>query len=50
VQPVRADIVDRNGKVLATSIATASLFADPAKIIDAEDAAKQLTAEFPDTS
>jgi len=50
VQPVRADIVDRNGKVLATSIATASLFADPAKIIDAEDAAKQLTGEFPDTS
>ncbi|HEX4505118.1 MAG TPA: penicillin-binding protein 2 [Alphaproteobacteria bacterium] len=50
VQPVRADIVDRNGKVLATSIATASLFADPAKIIDPEDAARQLTGEFPDTS
>jgi cell division protein FtsI (penicillin-binding protein 3) len=47
---VRADIVDRNGRVLATSIATASLFADPAKIIDAPDAARQLSALFPDTS
>jgi cell division protein FtsI (penicillin-binding protein 3) len=47
---VRADIVDRNGHVLATSIATASLFADPAKIIDAQDAARQLTGLFPDTS
>jgi cell division protein FtsI (penicillin-binding protein 3) len=47
---VRADIVDRNGHVLATSIATASLFADPAKIIDAQDAAQQLTTLFPETS
>ena len=50
VQPVRADVVDRNGRVLATSIATASLFADPAKIIGPEDAARQLTGGFPDTS
>jgi len=47
---VRADIVDRNGHVLATSIATASLFADPTKIIDAQDAAQQLTNLFPETS
>ncbi len=45
---VRADILDRNGHVLATSIATASLFADPAKIIDAPDAARQLATLFPD--
>jgi cell division protein FtsI (penicillin-binding protein 3) len=50
VHTVRADIVDRNGKVLATSIATASLFADPAKIIDAPDAARQLANLFPDTT
>jgi cell division protein FtsI (penicillin-binding protein 3) len=50
VTAVRADIVDRNGHVLATSIATASLFADPAKIIDAQDAAQQLTNLFPETS
>jgi cell division protein FtsI (penicillin-binding protein 3) len=47
---VRADIVDRNGHVLATSIATASLFADPQKIIDAPDAARQLAALFPDVT
>jgi cell division protein FtsI (penicillin-binding protein 3) len=47
---VRADIVDRNGHVLATSIATASLFADPQKIIDAPDAARQLTSLFPDVT
>jgi cell division protein FtsI (penicillin-binding protein 3) len=45
---VRADIVDRNGHVLATSVATASLFGDPSKIIDAPDAARQLSKLFPD--
>lgn len=45
---VRADILDRNGAVLATSIATASLFADPSKIIDAPDAATQLAKLFPE--
>ncbi len=49
-QLVRADILDRNGRVLATSIATASLFADPSKIIDASDAAGQLTKLFPEVS
>jgi cell division protein FtsI (penicillin-binding protein 3) len=47
---VRSDIVDRNGHVLATSIATASLIADPTKILDAPDAAKQLNNLFPDTT
>lgn len=47
---VRADILDRNGHVLATSIATASLFADPQKIIDAPDAARQLATLFPDVT
>ena len=50
VHTVRADIVDRNGKALATSIATASLYADPSKIIDAQDAARQLANLFPDTT
>jgi cell division protein FtsI (penicillin-binding protein 3) len=47
-QIVRGDIVDRNGEVLATSIPTESLFADPTKIIDAPDAAAQLSKLFPD--
>jgi cell division protein FtsI (penicillin-binding protein 3) len=46
----RADILDRNGHVLATSIPTSSLFADPSKIIDAPDAAGQLARLFPDIS
>lgn len=50
VHLVRADIVDRNGHVLAKSIATASLFADPSKIIDAPEAARLLAKLFPDTT
>ena len=50
VKTVRGDILDRNGQVLATSIATASLFADPAKILDAPEAARQLSQLFPEIS
>ncbi len=35
----RADIVDRNGQLLATSLATASLFAVPKLVLDAHEAA-----------
>lgn len=44
----RADIVDRNGVVLATSLPTASLYADPQEVLDPEDAAAKLHAIFPD--
>ena len=44
----RPDIVDRNGVVLATDIAVASLFADPRKIIDIDEAVELLTATVPD--
>ncbi len=43
----RGDIVDRNGIILATSLPTASLYADPKSIIDAPAAAAQLNAVFP---
>ena len=33
----RPDIVDRNGEVLATDIKTASLFAEPRRIVDADE-------------
>jgi cell division protein FtsI (penicillin-binding protein 3) len=44
----RADITDRNGTVLATSLPTVSLCADAKTIIDAEEAKKQLMTALPD--
>ena len=46
----RADIVDRNGVVLATTLPTASLYANPRKIADAEAVAKRLNAVLPELS
>ncbi|HEC91059.1 MAG TPA: penicillin-binding protein 2, partial [Alphaproteobacteria bacterium] len=43
----RADIVDRNGVILATSLPTQSLYANPRDIIDAEDAARRLRRALP---
>ncbi|MDR1365130.1 MAG: penicillin-binding protein 2 [Holosporales bacterium] len=39
----KADIVDRNGELLATSIVTASCFADPSAMIDADEAVEKLS-------
>jgi cell division protein FtsI (penicillin-binding protein 3) len=46
----RADIVDRNGIVLATSLPTAELYADPHDIIDPQGAASELAKVLPDTN
>jgi cell division protein FtsI (penicillin-binding protein 3) len=46
----RADIVDRNGVVLATSLATASLFANPHQINDVDEAAREVAAVLPGVS
>ncbi|MFI5017875.1 MAG: peptidoglycan D,D-transpeptidase FtsI family protein, partial [Dongiales bacterium] len=46
----RADIVDRNGVVLATSLATGSLFANPRQITNVDEAAKELAATIPGLS
>ncbi len=43
----RGDIVDRNGVILATSLKTASLYADAKLMTDAEGTARQLTKIFP---
>lgn len=43
----RGDIRDRNGVLLATSLPTASLFADPREVIDPQGAADKLVAVFP---
>jgi len=44
----RATITDRNGQILATSLATASLFADPRNLPDADEATTRLVETFPD--
>jgi cell division protein FtsI (penicillin-binding protein 3) len=46
----RADIVDRNGVLIATTLASPSLFANPKQISDPADAAKKLVAVLPDLS
>ncbi|MFP5078171.1 peptidoglycan D,D-transpeptidase FtsI family protein [Rhizobium sp. YIM 134829] len=43
----RPDILDRNGEVLATDIRTVSLFAEPHKIVDADEAVEQLATVLP---
>ncbi|MCF3936438.1 penicillin-binding protein 2 [Acuticoccus sp. M5D2P5] len=48
VQAARPDIVDRNGEVLATDLATASLFAEPRNIIDVDEAVEKLTSVLPE--
>lgn len=44
----RPDIVDRNGEVLATDIKTASLFAEPRRIVDADEAIERLSTVLPE--
>ena len=46
----RADILDRNGVVLATNVLTASLFADPREIPNPAAAARQLATALPEFS
>ncbi len=48
VATARPDILDRNGQILATDIKTPSLFAEPRKLIDVDEATELLTAELPD--
>jgi len=44
----RPDIVDRNGEILATDIKTGSLFAEPRRIVDADEAIEKLATVLPD--
>ena len=48
VGTARPDILDRNGEILATDVRSASLFAEPHRIIDVDDAVELLTAVLPD--
>ncbi|GGD20756.1 peptidoglycan D,D-transpeptidase FtsI family protein [Aureimonas glaciei] len=48
VVAARPDLVDRNGQVLATDIKTASLFAEPRRIVDPDEAGELLRTVLPD--
>jgi cell division protein FtsI (penicillin-binding protein 3) len=48
IATARPDIVDRNGVILATDVKTPSLFGEPRRIIDTDEAVELLTAALPD--
>jgi cell division protein FtsI (penicillin-binding protein 3) len=48
IQSARADIVDRNGVVLATSLPVMSAFVNPHLLLDPHEAAKKIITALPD--
>ena len=44
----RPDIIDRNGELLATDLRMVSLYAEPNRIVDVDDAVDKLVQVFPD--
>lgn len=44
----RPDILDRTGRLLATDIKSATLYADPAKVIDRDELVEQVASVLPD--
>ncbi|MGE3147012.1 MAG: peptidoglycan D,D-transpeptidase FtsI family protein [Pseudorhodoplanes sp.] len=48
VATARPDILDRNGEILATDVRMPSLFGEPRRIIDVDEAVELLTATVPD--
>jgi cell division protein FtsI (penicillin-binding protein 3) len=48
VATARPDILDRNGEILATDVRTPSLFGEPKRLIDVDEAVELLSAVMPD--
>jgi len=48
IATARPDILDRNGEILATDVKAPSLFGEPRRIIDKDEAIELLTATLPD--
>jgi cell division protein FtsI (penicillin-binding protein 3) len=48
IEMSRADIVDRSGALLATTLASPSLYANPKQIIDAREATRKLISVLPE--
>ncbi len=47
VAAARPDLLDRNGEILATDVKTMSVFAEPRRLIDKDEATELLTAALP---
>lgn len=50
ISAARPDLVDRNGEILATDIRTASLYAEPRRILDVDEAAEAIHSVLPELS
>ena len=50
ISAARPDLVDRNGEILATDIRTASLYAEPRRILDVDEAAEAINSVLPNLS
>jgi cell division protein FtsI (penicillin-binding protein 3) len=48
IATARPDILDSHGEVLATDVRVPSLYAEPRRLIDVDEAAELLTADLPD--
>ena len=48
VSGARPDLLDRNGEILATDVKTMSVFAEPRRILDKDEAVELITAVLPD--
>src|SRR5262249_45183585 len=48
IATARPDVLDRNGEVLATDVRVPSLYAEPRRLIDVDEAGELLTADLPD--
>tara|TARA_R110002020_G_scaffold15143_30_gene53901 strand:+ start:861 stop:2573 length:1713 start_codon:yes stop_codon:yes gene_type:complete len=48
VAAARPDIVDRNGEILATDLSTASLYAEPRRLLDVDEAIEALATVMPE--
>lgn len=50
ISAARPDLLDRNGEILATDVKTTSVFAEPRRIIDKDEAVELITAVLPDVN
>ena len=48
ISAARPDLLDRNGEILATDVKTVSVFAEPRRIVDKDEAVELITAILPD--